>query len=247
MAGKLVLCRHGQSEWNLENKFTGWEDVELTPLGEEEALEAGRQLKAIDINFDIAFTSLLKRANKTLFSILEQMDLTWIPITHAWELNERHYGALQGKNKAEVAKEFGDEQVHIWRRSYDIPPPSIDNEDPSHPRFDSKYDGIDELPSGESLKDTLSRVKPYWENQILPELLGNKNVLVVAHGNSLRSMIKIIEKIDDESIVGLNLPTGIPIVYEFNENLEPVSKDFLADSKSLQAAQDAVANQGKSE
>ena len=218
----------------------------MTPLGEEEALEAGRQLKAIDINFDIAFTSLLKRANKTLFSILEQMDLTWIPITHAWELNERHYGALQGKNKAEVAKEFGDEQVHIWRRSYDIPPPSIDNEDPSHPRFDSKYDGIDELPSGESLKDTLSRVKPYWENQILPELLGNKNVLVVAHGNSLRSMIKIIEKIDDESIVGLNLPTGIPIVYEFNENLEPVSKDFLADSKSLQAAQDAVANQGKS-
>ena len=244
MAGKLVLCRHGQSEWNLENKFTGWEDVDLTELGEAEALEAGRQLKSIDIEFDIAFTSFLKSATRTLFTILEQMNLTWIPITHAWELNERHYGALQGKYKSEVAKEFGDEQVHIWRRSYDIPPPSLDHEDPSHPRFDSKYDGIDHLPSGESLKDTLARVKPYWENEILPQLLGNKDVLVVAHGNSLRSMIKIIDQIDDESIVELNLPTGIPIVYEFNENMEPISKEFLADSEALQKAQDAVAKQG---
>ena len=182
MAGKLVLCRHGQSEWNLENKFTGWEDVGLTPLGEEEALEAGKQLKAIDINFDIAFTSLLKRANKTLFSILEQMDLTWIPITHAWELNERHYGALQGKNKAEVAKEFGDEQVHIWRRSYDIPPPPLKKNDKRHPIHNDTFKNIDEsqLPCGESLKDVVKRLEPFWF-KFFNQISKDKNYLIVAH------------------------------------------------------------------
>ena len=211
MAGKLVLCRHGQSEWNLENKFTGWEDVGLTPLGEEEALEAGKQLKAIDINFDIAFTSLLKRANKTLFSILEQMDLTWIPITHAWELNERHYGALQGKNKAEVAKEFGDEQVHIWRRSYDIPPPG-----------------------GESLKDTADRVIPYLNEKILPEVYSGKNIIVSAHGNSIRAIVMALKEFTPEEILKTEIGWCEPWIFEFeNEKLANLEIKARPNSKSM--------------
>ena len=244
MAGKLVLCRHGQSQWNLENRFTGWVDVDLTTKGEEEALEAGNQIQEANLTFDIAYTSLLKRATKTLSIILEEMDLTWIPVIKSWELNERHYGALQGLYKSEVAKEYGEDQVKIWRRSYDIPPPMMAEDDTSHPRFDSKYDGIDELPGSESLKDTLTRVKPYWQDKILPDLLGNKDVLVVAHGNSLRSLVKIIDNISDEEIVNLNIPTGIPLLYEFNENLNPTSKLFLGDEEAIKKATEMVAKQG---
>lgn len=244
MAGKLVLCRHGQSEWNLENRFTGWVDVDLTKKGENEALEAGNQIKENHLAFDIAYSSLLKRATKTLSIILEEINLTWIPVIKSWKLNERHYGALQGLYKSEVAKEYGEEQVKIWRRSYDIAPPAMPDNDTSHPRFDSKYDGIDELPDSESLKDTLARVKPFWQEHILPDLLGNKDVLVVAHGNSLRSLVKIIDHISDEDIVNLNIPTGIPLLYEFNENLKPTSKSFLGDEETIKKATEMVAQQG---
>ena len=246
MAGKLVLCRHGQSEWNLENKFTGWEDVGLTPLGEEEALEAGKQLKAIDINFDIAFTSLLKRANKTLFSILEQMDLTWIPITHAWELNERHYGALQGKNKAEVAKEFGDEQVHIWRRSYDIPPPLLLDNDKRHPKFNKKFQNIkDKIPVGESLQDVIKRLNPFWEKYILNIKKKPGNHLIIAHSNSLRAIIKILEKLSNKEIISINIPTGVPLVYTIDNNLKIYNKKYLIDKEKLKEKETMVLNQGK--
>ncbi len=203
MAGKLVLCRHGQSQWNLENRFTGWMDVDLTTKGQEEALDAGSQIQGANLTFDIAYTSLLKRATKTLSIILEEMNLTWIPVIKCWELNERHYGALQGLYKAEVAKEYGEDQVKIWRRSYDI-----------------------------------------WQDKILPDLLGNKDVLVVAHGNSLRSLVKIIDNISDEEIVNLNIPTGIPLLYEFNENLNPTSKSFLGDEETIKKATEKVAQQG---
>ena len=244
MAGKLILCRHGQSEWNLSNRFTGWEDVDLTEKGEKEAKDAGLNLTKENISFDVAYTSLLKRATRTLFIILEEMNLTWIPVTNAWELNERHYGALQGLNKSEVAKEYGEDQVQIWRRSYDIPPPMIEDDDPNHPRLDIKYHGIDNLPCGESLKDTLSRVRPYWQDIIVPSLLGNQDTLVVAHGNSLRSLIKMIDDISNEDIVELNIPTGIPLLYEFNENLKPVSKRFIGNQEIIEKATKMVANQG---
>jgi len=244
MAGKLILCRHGQSEWNLSNRFTGWEDVDLTEKGEKEAKDAGLNLTKENISFDVAYTSLLKRATRTLFIILEEMNLTWIPVTNAWELNERHYGALQGLNKSEVAKEYGEDQVQIWRRSYDIPPPMIEDDDPNHPRLDNKYHGIDNLPYGESLKDTLSRVRPYWQDIIVPSLLGNQDTLVVAHGNSLRSLIKMIDDINNEEIVELNIPTGIPLLYEFNENLKPVSKRFIGNQEIIEKATKMVANQG---
>ncbi|MDG2229470.1 MAG: 2,3-diphosphoglycerate-dependent phosphoglycerate mutase [Gammaproteobacteria bacterium] len=244
MAGKLILCRHGQSEWNLSNRFTGWEDVDLTEKGEKEAKDAGLNLAKENISFDVAYTSLLKRATRTLFIILEEMNLTWIPVTNAWELNERHYGALQGLNKSEVAKEYGEDQVQIWRRSYDIPPPMIEDDDPNHPRLDNKYHGIDNVPCGESLKDTLSRVRPYWQDIIVPSLLGNQDTLVVAHGNSLRSLIKMIDDINNEDIVELNIPTGIPLLYEFNENLKPVSKRFIGNQEIIEKATKMVANQG---
>ena len=247
MAGKLILCRHGQSTWNLENRFTGWVDVDLTEQGQTEALEAGKQLKLAELTFDIAFTSVLKRATKTLFIILEEMNLTWIPVINSWELNERHYGALQGLNKIDVAKQYGEDQVQIWRRSYDTPPPVMAEDSSSHPRFDAKYDGIEGLPGSESLKDTLARVKPYWQDKILPSLLGNQNVLIVAHGNSLRSLIKIIDNINDQDIVSLNIPTGVPLVYEFNENLKPTSKYFLGDKKAIKKATEMIAQQGSIE
>ena len=244
MAGKLILCRHGQSEWNLENRFTGWADVDLSPKGEQEAKDAGLTLKHEQLSFDLAYTSVLKRATRTLWIMLEEMSLTWIPVTNAWELNERHYGALQGLNKSQVAAEYGEEQVQIWRRSYDTPPPPLNNDDERHPRFEIRYASVSDLPASESLKDTLLRVKPYWQTKIMPSLLGNQDVLIVAHGNSLRAMVKMIENISDEEIVDFNIPTGIPLAYEFNENLKPIKQGFIGDPETIKQAAQAVANQG---
>ena len=244
MAGKLILCRHGESEWNLENRFTGWADVDLSPKGEQEAKDAGLTLKHEQLSFDLAYTSVLKRATRTLWIMLEEMSLTWIPVINAWELNERHYGALQGLNKSQVAAEYGEEQVQIWRRSYDTPPPALNNDDERHPRFEIRYASVSDLPASESLKDTLLRVKPYWQTKIIPSLLGNQDVLIVAHGNSLRAMVKMIENISDEEIVDFNIPTGIPLAYEFNENLKPIKQGFIGDPETIKQATQAVANQG---
>ncbi len=244
MAGKLILCRHGESEWNLENRFTGWADVDLSPKGEQEAKDAGLTLKHEQLSFDLAYTSVLKRATRTLWIMLEEMSLTWIPVINAWELNERHYGALQGLNKSQVAAEYGEEQVQIWRRSYDTPPPPLNNDDERHPRFEIRYAGVSDLPASESLKDTLLRVKPYWQTKIIPSLLGNQDVLIVAHGNSLRAMVKMIENISDKAIVDFNIPTGIPLAYEFNENLKPIKQGFIGDPETIKQAAQAVANQG---
>ena len=244
MAGKLILCRHGQSEWNLENRFTGWADVDLSPKGEQEAKDAGLTLKHEQLSFDLAYTSVLKRATRTLWIMLEEMSLTWIPVTNAWELNERHYGALQGLNKSQVAAEYGEEQVQIWRRSYDTPPPALNDDDERHPRFEIRYASVSDLPASESLKDTLLRVKPYWQTKIIPSLLGNQDVLIVAHGNSLRAMVKMIENISDKEIMDFNIPTGIPLAYEFNENLKPIKQGFIGDPETIKQAAQAVANQG---
>ena len=244
MAGKLILCRHGESEWNLENRFTGWADVDLSPKGEQEAKDAGLTLKHEQLSFDLAYTSVLKRATRTLWIMLEEMSLTWIPVTNAWELNERHYGALQGLNKSQVAAEYGEEQVQIWRRSYDTPPPALNDDDERHPRFEIRYASVSDLPASESLKDTLLRVKPYWQTKIIPSLLGNQDVLIVAHGNSLRAMVKMIENISDKEIVDFNIPTGIPLAYEFNENLKPIKQGFIGDPETIKQATQAVANQG---
>ena len=244
MAGKLILCRHGESEWNLENRFTGWADVDLSPKGKQEAKDAGLTLKHEQLSFDLAYTSVLKRATRTLWIMLEEMSLTWIPVINAWELNERHYGALQGLNKSQVAAEYGEEQVQIWRRSYDTPPPPLNNDDERHPRFEIRYAGVSDLPASESLKDTLLRVKPYWQTKIMPSLLGNQDVLIVAHGNSLRAMVKMIENISDKEIMDFNIPTGIPLAYEFNENLKPIKQGFIGDPETIKQATQAVANQG---
>ena len=244
MAGKLILCRHGESEWNLENRFTGWADVDLSPKGKQEAKDAGLTLKHEQLSFDLAYTSVLKRATRTLWIMLEEMSLTWIPVINAWELNERHYGALQGLNKSQVAAEYGEEQVQIWRRSYDTPPPPLNNDDERHPRFEIRYAGVSDLPASESLKDTLLRVKPYWQTKIIPSLLGNQDVLIVAHGNSLRAMVKMIENISDKEIMNFNIPTGIPLAYEFNENLKPIKQGFIGDPETIEKAAQAVANQG---
>ena len=244
MAGKLILCRHGESEWNLENRFTGWADVDLSPKGKQEAKDAGLTLKHEQLSFDLAYTSVLKRATRTLWIMLEEMSLTWIPVINALELNERHYGALQGLNKSQVAAEYGEEQVQIWRRSYDTPPPPLNNDDERHPRFEIRYASVSDLPASESLKDTLLRVKPYWQTQIIPSLLGNQDVLIVAHGNSLRAMVKMIENISDKEIMNFNIPTGIPLAYEFNENLKPIKQGFIGDPETIEKAAQAVANQG---
>ena len=244
MAGKLILCRHGESEWNLENRFTGWADVDLSPKGKQEAKDAGLTLKHEQLSFDLAYTSVLKRATRTLWIMLEEMSLTWIPVINAWELNERHYGALQGLNKSQVAAEYGEEQVQIWRRSYDTPPPALNNDDERHPRFEIRYASVSDLPASESLKDTLLRVKPYWQTKIIPSLLGNQDVLIVAHGNSLRAMVKMIENISDKEIMDFNIPTGIPLAYEFNENLKPIKQGFIGDPETIEKAAQAVANQG---
>lgn len=245
MAGRLVLCRHGQSDWNQKNLFTGWTDVDLTGTGIAEAREAGRTLRDQGYRFDIAYTSVLKRAIRTLWLMLDEMDLMWIPVTRAWELNERHYGALQGLNKAETAAKYGDEQVHIWRRSYDTPPPVLEDDDQRHPKHDPRYAGIDGLPGSESLKTTLDRVAPYWDAQIAPTLAAGKDVLIAAHGNSLRALVKMLDGVSDQDITGFNIPTGIPMAYTLNDDLSPVSREFLGDPETVAKAAAAVANQGK--
>lgn len=247
MPGKLVLCRHGQSIWNLENLFTGWVDVDLTPQGRAEASEAGRQLKALGLEFDHACTSVLKRAIRTLWLILDEMDLMWIPVERSWQLNERHYGALQGLNKMQTAAEHGEEKVKIWRRSYDIPPPALADDDPRHPRFDRRYRQVATLPAAESLKDTLARVLPYWEASIAPRLQAGQNVLVAAHGNSLRALVKMLEGISDTDITELNIPTGVPLLYDLDDQLRARDRRYLGDPDAIARAAAAVAAQGKSQ
>ena len=243
MAGKLVLCRHGQSVWNLENLFTGWTDVDLTEQGLQEAITAGRQLNELGLSFDVAFTSVLKRAIRTLWLILDEMDLMWIPVERSWQLNERHYGALQGLNKAETTAQHGAEQVHIWRRSYDVPPPPIDETDQRHPRLERKYSNIENLPATESLKTTLERVSPYWHDRIAPQVAAGKNVLVAAHGNSLRALVKMLDNISDEDITEFNIPTGVPILYKLDNEMNPISREFVGDPEAIKKAADAVAQQ----
>src|SRR5271156_457722 len=241
----LILVRHGQSTWNLENRFTGWHDVDLTALGCQEAARAGRQLLSEKLEPQIAFTSVLKRAIRTLWLMLDTADRMWIPVERSWRLNERHYGALQGLNKAQTVEEHGEAQVKIWRRSYDVPPPALGSDDPRHPRFDPRYADVDpaSLPAAESLKDTLSRVLPYWESRIVPELRAGKNVLIVAHGNSLRALIKMLDMMSESDIVEFNIPTGIPILYELDEQLQPLGRRFLGDQAAVAAAQEAVRRQ----
>ncbi len=245
MTGKLILIRHGQSIWNVENLFTGWHDVDLSALGAQEAAQAGRELIGEGIEAHLAFTSVLKRAIRTLWIILDTTERMWIPVERSWRLNERHYGALQGLDKAQTVAEHGEAQVKIWRRSYDIPPPPLRPDDPRHPRFDPRYADLDPalLPASESLKDTLARVLPYWESRIVPELRAGKNVLIVAHGNSLRALVKMLDMMSERDIVEFNIPTGIPMVYELDAQIQPVSRRFLGDPGVLAAAQEAVRRQ----
>lgn len=244
---KLVLVRHGQSTWNLENRFTGWTDVGLTEQGEAEAREAGRLLREGGYDFDVAYTSVLRRAIKTLWIVMEEMELEWLPVYRAWQLNERHYGDLQGLNKAETAQKFGEEQVHIWRRSYDIPPPALGSDDKRHPRFDRRYAALspEQLPSTESLKLTLERVLPYWHMVLAPAIMSGQRLLVVAHGNSLRALVKYLDGISEEVIPGLNIPTGVPLVYELDDDLKPIQHYYLGDPEEAARRAAAVANQGK--
>lgn len=244
---RIVLLRHGESIWNQENRFTGWYDVDLADKGVNEAREAGRLMKEQGFVFDIAFTSVLKRAIRTLWLALDQMDLMWIPITKSWRLNERHYGALQGLNKAETAAKFGDAQVLVWRRSYDIPPPALDKNDSRYPGQDPRYAGLSdkELPLTECLKDTVERFLPYWHDTIAPQVQAGKRVIITAHGNSLRALVKYLDGVSDQEIVGLNIPTGVPLVYELDDELKPMRHYYLGDAEAIAKAQQAVANQGK--
>ncbi len=245
MPGKLMLVRHGQSDWNLKNLFTGWTDVDLTEKGVQEAADAGKLLAGLDYDFDIAYTSVLKRAIRTLWIVLDEMDRMWIPAVRDWRLNERHYGGLQGLNKAETSAKFGDEQVHIWRRSYATAPPELDADDERHPRHDPRYAGISGLPATESLASTLARVQPCWEELISLDLKEGKNVLIAAHGNSLRALVKMLDEVSEDEITGFNIPTGIPLAYELDDELKPVSREFLGDPDTVAAAAAAVANQAK--
>ena len=244
---RIVLLRHGESVWNQENRFTGWFDVDLTEKGMNEAREAGRLMKERGFAFELAYTSVLKRAIRTLWLALDQMDLLWIPVTKSWRLNERHYGALQGLNKAETAAKFGDEQVLVWRRSYDIPPPALKITDERYPGQDPRYTGLaeKELPLTECLKDTVERFLPYWHDTIAPQVNAGKRVIITAHGNSLRALVKYLDNVSDQDIVGLNIPTGIPLVYELNDDLKPIRHYYLGDPDAIAKAQQAVANQGK--
>jgi len=244
---KLVLIRHGESSWNKENRFTGWTDVDLSEKGRQEALEGGQVLKAEGYTFDVAYTSVLKRAIHTLWSVLDQLDLAWIPVYRSWRLNERHYGALQGLNKAETAAKFGEDQVKIWRRSYDIQPPALTADDERYPGRDPRYRELTaaELPLTECLKDTVARFLPLWHETIAPAIKGGKKVLIAAHGNSLRALVKYLDHVPESEIVELNIPTGMPLVYELDDDLKPLKHYYLGDPEKVKAAMDAVAAQGK--
>lgn len=246
---KLVLLRHGESSWNKENRFTGWTDVDLSEKGLQEAKKAGIILRDEKFTFDIAFTSVLKRAIRTLWIVMDEMDLMWIPVQRSWRLNERHYGALQGLNKAETAQKYGEEQVHVWRRSYDIKPPSLSKDDPRSPAIDPRYKDLtsDELPLTECLKDTVERFLPYWHSNIAPVLLSDKKVIIAAHGNSLRALVKFLDHISDNDIINLNIPTGIPLVYELDEKLNARNHYYLGDPEEIRKAEEAIKKQGKAE
>ena len=247
MDNKIILIRHGESIWNMENKFTGWTDVDLSPKGIQEANSAGETLLKEGYIFDIAFTSMLRRAIRTLWITLDKMDLMWIPVHNSWRLNERHYGALQGLNKAETTEKFGEEQVKVWRRSYDIPPPVLEKNDPRYPGSDPRYKDMDEkdIPLTESLKDTVARFLPYWHETIAPTIKSGKKVVIAAHGNSLRALVKYLDNISEKEIVDLNIPTGIPLVYELDNNLKPIKHYYLGDEEAIQKAIQGVANQAK--
>ncbi|GHT51188.1 2,3-bisphosphoglycerate-dependent phosphoglycerate mutase [Endomicrobiia bacterium] len=244
---KVVLIRHGESVWNKENKFTGWADVDLSEKGKEEALKAGTELKKAGFTFDLVYTSVLKRAIKTLWNVLDTMDLVWIPVIKSWRLNERHYGTLQGLNKAETAEKYGEDQVKIWRRSYNIPPMALDENDDRYPGKDARYAGFpkNELPLAECLKDTVARVVPYWEKEIAPQIKADKKVIIAAHGNSLRALVKYLDNISDNDIINLNIPTAMPLVYELDENLKPIKNYYLGDPKVVKEAMESVESQGK--
>ena len=244
---RVVLLRHGESTWNKENRFTGWTDVDLSDTGRVEAQAAGRLLASEKMEFDVAFTSVLKRAIRTLWIALDELDMMWIPVYNSWRLNERHYGSLQGLNKAETAAQHGEAQVKVWRRSYDIPPPPLSSDDPQHPSFERRYAAVDpqELPSGESLKDTVARFLPYWHESIAPAIRSGQRVLIVAHGNSLRALVKYLDNASEEEIVETNIPTGIPLLYQLNSDLKALSKRYLGDEEAARKAAQAVANQGK--
>ena len=244
---KLVLLRHGESQWNKENRFTGWTDIDLTQKGIEEAKNAGKLLKAEGFTFDIVYTSVLKRAIHTLWNVLDEMDLAWIPVYRSWRLNEKSYGDLQGLNKAETAKKYGEDQVLLWRRSYDVRPPELDINDKRHPSNELKYNKIDKelLPATECLKDTVERFLPYWHETIKPAILDKQKVLIVAHGNSLRALVKYLDNMSDEEILKINIPTGIPLLYDLDENLRVKSKKYLGDEEAINQAMNSVKNQGK--
>ena len=244
---KLVLLRHGESIWNKENRFTGWTDVDLSEKGIEETHKAGKILKKEKYVFDIAFTSVLKRAIRTLWIVQDEMDLMWIPVRRSWRLNERHYGALQGLNKSETAAKYGDKQVLTWRRSYDVPPPALKRDDPRFPGFDPKYSNLapEDLPLTECLKDTVNRFLPCWHNEIAPAVMEGKKTIICAHGNSLRALVKYLDEVQDEEIVKLNIPTGIPLVYELDDNLKPTAHYYLGNPEEIKKASEAVAKQGK--
>ena len=242
---KVVLLRHGESTWNHENRFTGWTDVDLSDKGRAEAKQAGVLLRDEGFGFDVVYTSVLKRAIRTSFIVLDELDQLWIPAVRNWRLNERHYGALQGLDKAQTVEKHGEAQVKVWRRSYDIPPPPLALDDKRHPRFDKRYENVDPrvLPASESLKDTLARVLPFWTDRIVPELLAGKNVLVVAHGNSLRAVVKMLDNVSEAEITELNIPTGVPLVYELDASLKPVKSGYLGDPEAIKAAAEAVKKQ----
>jgi len=244
---KVVLLRHGESIWNKENRFTGWTDVDLSDKGKEEAKKAGQALKKEGFIFDIAYTSVLKRAIRTLWATLDEMDLMWIPVYNSWRLNERHYGSLQGLNKSEMAAKYGEEQVLVWRRSYDIQPPALEESDSRYPGRDSRYKGLDkkDIPCTECLKDTVARFLPYWKDTIAPVVSSGKKVIIAAHGNSLRALVKYLDNISDQEIVKLNIPTGIPLVYELSDELKPIRSYYLGDPEEINKAMEKVANQGK--
>lgn len=244
---KVVLLRHGESQWNLDNRFTGWTDVDITEKGMQEAKAAGKVLKENGFTFDIAYTSVLKRALRTLWIALDEMDLLWIPFVKSWRLNERHYGALQGLNKAETAAQHGEEKVLIWRRSYDIPPPALEKSDSRYPGNDPRYADMDpkDIPATECLKDTVARFLPFWHETIAPAIKSGKKVIIAAHGNSLRALVKYLDNISDEDIISLNIPTGMPLVYELDKNLKPLKSYYLGDEEAVKKAMEAVANQGK--